>query len=118
MNRNILTILMVVIAVGLIMLKNDKPHVRRPVLNPLVVDFNEVHDFAKLRPGHIKRSTKYVLESANQILSEILTIPNGERSFDNTMVQIDDIYTVIESVWSPGYLMGATHTNEKIRDDI
>ena len=67
MNRNILTILMVFIVVSLIILKKDNPHVRRPVLNPLVVEFNEVHDFAKLRPGHIKRSTKYVLESADQI---------------------------------------------------
>ena len=117
MNHNILTILIVVIAVSPITLKENVQFVRRPVFNPLVVEFNEVHDFEKLRHGHIKRSTKYVLESADHILSEILAISNVERSFDNTMVQIDDIYSVIESVWSPGYLMSATHTNEKIRDE-
>ena len=57
MNHNILTILMVVIAVSPITLKENVQFVRRPVFNPLVVEFNEVHDFEKLRHGHIKRST-------------------------------------------------------------
>ena len=89
----------------------------RTIKNPLVVGFNEVHDFANLRAGHIDEATKYVLESANQIINEILAILATERTFDNTMVRIDDIYAVIESVWSPGYLMGSTHTNEAIREE-
>ena len=45
MNHNILTILIVVIAVSPITLKENVQFVRRPVFNPLVVEFNEVHDF-------------------------------------------------------------------------
>jgi thimet oligopeptidase len=70
-----------------------------------------------LRPGHIERATTYVLKSADLILSDILSVPDADRTFDNTLVAIDDIYMIIESVWSPGYLMGSTHTNKDIRDE-
>ena len=117
MNRNILTAAIIVLAIFLVILVKNNPQVRRPLSNPLVVEFNEVNDFAKLRPGHIKRATKYVLELSNQILAEILAVPDNERTFKNTLERTDDIYAVIESVWSPGYLMASTHTNEKIRDE-
>ena len=117
MNRNILTIAIIVLAIFLVILAKNNPQVRRPLSNPLIVEFNEVNDFAKLRPGHIKRATKYVLELSDQILAEILAVPDNERTFKNTLERTDDIYAVIESVWSPGYLMASTHTNEKIRDE-
>ena len=44
MNHNILTILIVVIAVSPITLKENVQFVRRPVFNPLVVEFNEVYE--------------------------------------------------------------------------
>ncbi len=117
MNRNILTIVIIGLAVFLVVLIKNNPQVRRPLSNPLIVEFNEVHDFAKLRPGHIKRATKYVLEVSDQILAEIIAVQDNERNFKNTMERGDDIYATIESVWSPGYLMGSTHTDEKIRDE-
>ncbi|MCH7613006.1 MAG: Zn-dependent oligopeptidase [Candidatus Marinimicrobia bacterium] len=117
MNRNILTVAIIVLVVFLVIMTKNNPQVRRPSSNPLIVEFNEVHEFAKLRPGHIERATKYVLELSDQILAEIIAVPDGERTFENIMVATDDIYAVIESVWSPGYLMGSTHTNEKIRDE-
>lgn len=117
MNKNILTIVFIILFGALVVQRIDDPQVRKPAANPLVVDFNEVHDFAKLRPGHIKRATQYALESADAILDEILTISNNERTFNNIMVSIDDIYVAIEAVWSPGYLMGSTHTNKEIRDE-
>ncbi len=117
MNRNILTIAVIGLAVLLVVFIKNNPQVRRPYSNPLIVEFNEVHEFANLRPGHIERATQYVLEISDQILGEILLVPDNERTFNNTMVRIDDIYAVIESVWSPGYLMGSTHTNEQIRDE-
>ena len=91
--------------------------IKNKLKNPLVVGFNEVHDFANLREGHIERATTYVLESADQIINDILTISDTNRTFDNTMVRIDDIYAIIESVWSPGYLMGSTHASKTIREE-
>ncbi len=117
MNRNIFAVVFIVIAVALVVERKENPHVNKPSANPLIVKFNEVHDFANLRPGHIERATTYVLKSADLILSDILSVPDADRTFDNTLVAIDDIYMIIESVWSPGYLMGSTHTNKDIRDE-
>ena len=117
MNKNILTIVIIILIGALIVQRMDDPQVHRPAANPLVVDFNEVHDFAKLRPGHINRATQYALESADAILDDILAISDKDRTFDNTMVMVDDIYAAIEAVWSPGYLMGSTHTNKHIREE-
>ncbi|MDP7565093.1 MAG: M3 family metallopeptidase [Candidatus Marinimicrobia bacterium] len=117
MNRNIFAVVFIVIAVALVVERKENPHVNKPSANPLIVEFNEVHDFANLRPGHIERATTYVLKSADLILSDILSVPDTDRTFDNTLVAIDDIYMIIESVWSPGYLMGSTHTNKDIRDE-
>ncbi len=85
--------------------------------NPLLVAFNEVHDFAKLNPGDISEATQKVLESADKIRTEIQHLSHVERTFKNTMVRLDDIYSVIESVWSPAYLMGSVHTQEDIRNE-
>lgn len=87
------------------------------VANPLIVGFNEVHKFYKLQPGHFPAATDQVLESATEIRDEIIRIPDGEHTFKNTLVRLDDLYAVIESVWSPANLMGSVHTAEKIRNE-
>jgi len=99
------------------MYNKENPKIRKPINNPLLVDFNDVHDFSALKPGHIKRATTYALESTDMILAEILAVADENRNFKNTMVSIDDIYVAIEAVWSPGYLMGSTHTEKLIRDE-
>lgn len=117
MNRNTLSLIFFGLIIFLFFIGKENPSVRRPVNNPLVVEFNAVHDFAGLRPGNITRGTKYVLDEADHILAEILDIPDSERNFENTLVATDDIYAAIEAVWSPGYLMGSTHTDADIRDE-
>ena len=61
MNRNIFAVVFIVIAVALVVERKENPYVNKPSANPLIVKFNEVHDFANLRTGHIKRATTYVL---------------------------------------------------------
>lgn len=117
MYKNILTIIIIALAVLLVIERKDNPQVHRPSSNPLVVGFNETHDFNSLRPGHIERATRYVLQEADLILASILTIDDSERTFDNTLLPVDDLASVVESVWSPGYLMGSTHSSKDIRDE-
>jgi thimet oligopeptidase len=85
--------------------------------NPLINNFNDRIDFAQVKPGHIKDATDHVLVQAEKIKREIINVNNNQRTFVNTLLRIDDLYTVIESVWSPGYLMGSVHTNKDIRDE-
>ena len=90
---------------------------KKPENNPLITPFNNNFDFNKIKPGHITEGTDYVISKADFIKNEIVQIANTKRTYENTLVRIDDIYSVIESVWSPGYLMGSVHTSEEIRNE-
>ena len=90
---------------------------KKPENNPLIIPFNNNFDFKNIKPGHIAEGTDYVISQADFIKNEIIQIASTERTYENTLVRIDDIYSVIESVWSPGYLMGSVHTSEKIRNE-
>ena len=95
--------------------KEDPP--KKPENNPLIIPFNNNFDFKNIKPGHIAEGTDYAISQADFIKNEIIKIASTERTYENTLVRIDDIYSVIESVWSPGYLMGSVHTSEKIRNE-
>jgi len=95
--------------------KEDPP--KKPENNPLIIPFNNNFDFKNIKPGHIDEGTDYVISQADFIKNEIIQIAGTERTYENTLVRIDDIYSVIESVWSPGYLMGSVHTSEEIRNE-
>ena len=91
--------------------------IQKPKNNPLVIEFNQDFDFENIKSGHIKDGTDYVISKAEKIKIEIIKRDDDKRTYENTLVRIDDIYNVIESVWSPGYLMGSVHTNEEIRNE-
>ena len=95
--------------------KEDPP--KKPENNPLLIPFNNNFDFKNIKPGHITEGTDYVISKADFIKKEIVQIASTKRTYENTLVRIDDIYSVIESVWSPGYLMGSVHTSEEIRNE-
>ena len=85
--------------------------------NPFLYGFNETIPFNDLKQGDITEATNAVIIDADEILKQIIDLANDARTFDNTMVRIDDIFNIIEKVWSPGYLMGSTHPNQKIREE-
>ena len=85
--------------------------------NPLLYGFNETIPFNDLKQGDIPEATNAVIIDADEILKQIIDLANDARTFDNTMVRIDDIFNIIEKVWSPGYLMGSTHPNQEIREE-
>ena len=74
---------------------------KKPENNPLLIPFNNNFDFKNIKPGHIAEGTDYVISQADFIKNEIIQIADAERTYENTLVRIDDIYSVIESVWSP-----------------
>ena len=96
---------------------NEEDPPKKPENNPLIIPFNNNFDFKNIKPGHITEGTDYVISKADFIKNEIVQIASTERTYENTLVRIDDIYSVIESVWSPGYLMGSVHTSEEIRNE-
>ena len=59
--------------------------------NPLLYSFNETIDFQNINAGDINVATTFVLSEADGILQEILNLSDTERTFDNTLLRLDDI---------------------------
>ena len=58
-----------------------------------------------------------VLREADTILAEILSIPDSVRTFENTLLRLDDLYNAVSLVWNPAGLLGSVHPLEVIRNE-
>jgi thimet oligopeptidase len=83
--------------------------------NPLFNSFNEPVDFESLTADHIVQATDSVIAFARDELQKLYRVEADDRTFDNTMLRLDDIANDIDRVGSLIYLMGSTHTDSLIR---
>ena len=59
--------------------------------NPLIYNLNEIIDFENVTADDIEESTNFSINDASIILEEILLVPDKERTFNNTLLRIDDL---------------------------
>ena len=67
---------------------NETEHSRN---NPLISGLNETIDFGNIRENDIREATENILRDADVILEEILSIADSLRSFENTLLRLDDL---------------------------
>jgi thimet oligopeptidase len=84
--------------------------------NPLLGKFNEVIPFADLNADNIKEATDVSIKEARKSLDKLYAIPKEQRNFDNTMLELDNIYNKAGNVYGCVYLMGSTHPDEAVRN--
>ena len=84
--------------------------------NPLLGKFNEVIPFADLTAEHIKEATDVSIKEARESLAKLYTIPKEQRTFDNTMLELDNIYNEAGNIYGSVYLMGSTHPDDAVRN--
>jgi len=84
--------------------------------NPLLGKFNEIIPFAGLTAEHIKEATDVSIKEARESLAKLYTIPKEQRIFDNTMLELDNIYNKAGKVYSCVYLMNSTHPDDAARN--
>ena len=84
--------------------------------NPLLGKFNEPIQFANLTPEFVKQATDASISQARESLSKLYTIPKEQRNFDNTMLEIDNIYNNVGNVYGTVYLMGSVNPDDAIRN--
>ncbi len=70
--------------------------VKKPHNNPIIVGFNKSIDFKNLKAGHINEGVEYVIAVADEIKNEIIAVSDSQRSYENTLLRIDDIYNIIK----------------------
>ena len=79
-------------------------------------DFNQPIDFKSLSADHIRQAADSVIAHARGEFQHLYAIPDGERTFRNTLLRMDDILNDVGRVSSVIYLMGNTHTDSLIRN--
>ena len=83
--------------------------------NPLEYQFNKNIDFPAITPEHIKSITDQSIVFSKTELQKIYAIPAAKRTFQNTMVALDDITNRVNSSISPfAFLKNVTTSKEII----
>ncbi|SVE63054.1 uncharacterized protein METZ01_LOCUS515908, partial [marine metagenome] len=62
-------------------------------------------------------ATAFTLNKANQTLLDILNIQHADRTFDNTLLKIDDLYNDVSKTWNIIGLFSSVHPSASIRKE-
>ena len=86
-----------------------------PHFNTSLYSFNKDIIFHKIDKDIILSSTKSAIQYSDSILLDIISINDSIRTFNNTLLKLDNLYNIISSVWSPLDLLRSVHPNDDIR---
>lgn len=85
--------------------------------NPIFADFNQIIDFKRLKKEHITQATEKSIKNARADLEKILAVKSDKRSFENTMLALDDLYNDLMKVSEVISLLAYVHPNDDIRNE-
>jgi oligopeptidase A len=83
--------------------------------NPLFNQFNVPIAFGDLKAEHFKEAVTLIIDSTKKSLDKIISINAEQRSFNNTMLALDDIYNNLNTVASAIDLMSNVLPDEERR---
>lgn len=84
--------------------------------NPIYNSFNEAINFAAIDADDIVDATKSVQNESDESINKIVQIADDQRTFENTLVAIDDLSANLSDVYNVIYLLSSTHTDSLIRN--
>jgi len=84
--------------------------------DPLPGKFNQPIQFANLTADFVNQATENSIKEARESLAKLYTIPKEKRTFDNTMLELDNIYNNVGNVYGSVYLMSNVHPDDAIRE--
>jgi len=85
--------------------------------NPLFGEFNNILSYNLLSAEHILTATETTLSDAKNSLKELYSIERKKRTFENTVMELDNIYNNIYKVYGSVYLMANVHPVDDIRNN-
>src|SRR5574339_186762 len=83
--------------------------------NPIFNEFNKPIDFKSLKPVHFRQASDSIIAHSNNKLQKLIALNADDRTFDNTMLALDDLYDGITRIGSLAHLMQSTHTDSLMR---
>jgi len=85
--------------------------------NPFLVGYNEVIPMHLIGSGHSDDAADFAISRSEKAVQMLLNVPQGTRTFTNTLLPLDDIITDLSDVIYPQYLMANVHPDETIRTE-
>ncbi|MEQ6118053.1 M3 family metallopeptidase [Reichenbachiella sp. MALMAid0571] len=85
--------------------------------NPFFNTFNEEIDFGSIEANHVTEATTYIQEQTDAAIAKVIDIEEEDRTFDNTMLALDDLHANLDGIASAIYLMSYTHPDSVIRSN-
>ena len=83
--------------------------------NPIFNGFNQMIDFKSITPEHIVEATTKSIAQSDKHHEVIYSIPLEEQTFENIMLEIDNINDQLSSAYGMIYLLGYTHPDSAVR---
>ncbi len=84
--------------------------------NPLMPQWNELYNFTALTEAQINSAAMYSENNVTMLISTVAGVDSAKRTFENTMLVVDDIFNVLQKQQSVYELLVNTHTDKKMRD--
>lgn len=84
--------------------------------NPIYNNFNEPIDFATINADHIKSATLSIQEKVNADIEKLVSIPDEKRTYENTLLALDDLHALFSDAYTTIYLLSNTHSDSLIRN--
>ncbi len=85
-----------------------------PEGNALFHPFNEIIQFDQLKSSDFGDATEYIVAKCDLWVERIYN--TDDRDFDNTLLEIDNLYNELTQIYATTYLMGYTHPDSAIRE--
>jgi len=85
--------------------------------NPLFNQFNQTVDFRTIEEDHVTQATELVKVQTDEHLKKILKLDQSERTFENTMLELDNLYNNLSNISNSIYLIAYTHTDSATRNN-
>ncbi|NUM80298.1 hypothetical protein HUU42_05775, partial [bacterium] len=86
------------------------------VSNPLFAEFNQMMELSRLNKEHIANATATIIEQSKKSLETIYAVKKENRTFDNTMLAMDNVQNDFGKVVYLVYLMNNVQPDADIRD--
>lgn len=115
MKRIVLNYLLVIlfIATGFVSCTKSE----KTMKNPFLTENNQVINFKNITTQNATDATLQSMNVAREKLIEIFAIPESEKSFENTMRALDDIYNELVKVNEIISLLAYVHPDDSIRNE-
>jgi thimet oligopeptidase len=84
--------------------------------NPLLQEHNEIIPFSELSAEHIVEASGISIQEARNSLEKLYNIPEGKRTYKNTMLELDNIYNNVQNTYGSIYLMGSVNPIDEVRN--